>query len=124
MICNQPNPFSSFTEEYIMPNNDALVSVRKGGKVVLKVVVGCHISRMHEFVESIRISRQVPTLDEAVLLAARADFGCGDCLLVVDEQESSCADQTWKQFSHNEFADPNFNPRSIGGATITEIVDL
>jgi hypothetical protein len=108
-----------------VPNNNALVSVLKGGKVVLKVVVGCNISRTHKFAEEIRTSRQVPTLDEAVLLATRADFGCGDCLLIVDEQESKCVDKTWKQFSHDHFADPNFNPRSIDGqAAITEIVDL
>jgi hypothetical protein len=108
-----------------MPNSDALVSVRKGGKVVLKVVASCNIPKIREFVEAVRIFRQVPTLDEAVLLATRADFGCRDCLLVVDEQESSCTDQRWKKFSHNEFADPNFNPRSIGGgAAIIEIIDF
>jgi hypothetical protein len=114
-----------------MHNNGALISVRQGGRVVLKVAVCCNGSNAPKFAAEIRRARRVPTLHEAMLLALRTNFGCGDCQIFMSTTDSiSSADRVvgdgnLHPLCRKTFSDPNFNPLSTtGSAAITEIVDL
>jgi hypothetical protein len=117
-------------------STQSVVSVRKGGEMALKFVVGCNGVEARKFADSLRGLGRVPDLSEALEMALHARLGCRDCLVLctpnltwmsdIDTVEDGgpLTDDTEKRYTAT-FNDPNWNPRWANGAAETvEVVDF
>jgi hypothetical protein len=111
----------------------AVVSVRRDGKVVMKLVCGCCGTEARTLAAALRALGRVPTLPEGLQMAANARYGCPACIAAVTPEltclpDGEYRDETeypWLMFYRTTFDDPNFNPRwALGTADYVEIVDF
>lgn len=109
----------------------AVVSVRKDGQMVFKFVVGCNGAQAPDFADGLRSLGHVPTLLEALEIAATTLYGCSECFITVTPEAvrpysrySDYVDEP-NSLYRRTFDDPRFNPRwEQGTAAYTEIVDF
>jgi len=103
-----------------------MVSVRKDGKVVMKIVAGCEGQKAEGVSSAIKKLWPV-TMDVAYRVALANGFGCRDCLVVVIESDihhGEADDALFERYKVH-FEDPNFNPRwECGFAEYLAIADV
>jgi len=107
-------------------STQAVVSVRKAGNVVLKIVSGDDGGRAPDVAAAIRAIGHVPTIVEAVTICAQHNFGSPVSLVIMGAKKV--------HFEGNEilihryrqtFGNPTFNPRVASGeAEFIEVVDF
>jgi hypothetical protein len=103
-----------------------LVTVRRKGKVALKIVAGCNGMQAAMLARKLRAKKEVPTLKEAYDLAVSTKFGSGECLVVINETgELYKGDEEVGPLYRETFDQPRFNPRwKQGTADHIILVDL
>ncbi len=103
-----------------------IVTVTRGGKVRLKIVVGGGGMNAGAVANAIRQIARIPTLGEAYELALRCEFGFEDSLVVMDE--TGAFHKTGYDLGpryRQTFDQPHFNPRwAIGTAEHVEVVEV
>lgn len=91
---------------------NAVVSVVRNGKTVVKAVTGCDGQSASDLAKLIAQRRRTDAL--GVLAAAKeVSFGCEDCLVVMDKHEiyAKDAEDLMGGLYYTKFDDPEFNPR-------------
>ena len=115
----------SSNQEVVMATQ-GLVTIQKGGEVVMKIVAGSDGMHANSLVSAIRELGRVPRLEEAYDLAQEAGFGSEDDLVVVGR--NGMFHQTGEQLPpsyQRTLHQPRFNPRwSSGTADFIRIVKL
>src|SRR5580692_4971476 len=61
-----------------------VVSILRGGRVIMKIVVGCNGYSAEKLAEALE-KLPAPTVDDAVRLSDDFDFGCHICRVIVAE---------------------------------------
>lgn len=101
-----------------------MVSVRKNGRVVMKIVVGCNGYKAHAVAKTIRMMRRVPTKKEANNISYNVGFG-GDLDKVIVTKSNAYRFTGQMGLYQSTFHKPEFNPRwKRGTVDYLEIVDL
>lgn len=107
-----------------------VVSVVKGGKVVVKAIAGCNgmqAGRLAVFIRDVIYQDRPPTVYQ---MARQVRFGCADCLVVmgpksVETRTQLSEDESSSPLYRRTFDDPQFNPRwERGTAEYVLVVDL
>jgi hypothetical protein len=105
---------------------NGLVTIRSGGKVVMKVVAGCNGNFAAEVAK--RLSAAWPvSAEKACEIARAAGFGCSGCLIVQTESDILLDGRReyLPPIYGETFQKAEFNPRWYNGtAEFGEIVDL
>lgn len=103
-----------------------LVSIRKDGKVVMKIVAGNDGMNAKALADKIKHLGVVPTPTIAMVMARQCGFGSTNTLVVVEKSATHYdGDGEPGPLYLETFHLPNFNPRwEQGTADFTEIVDL
>jgi hypothetical protein len=102
-----------------------MVTILCGGKVAMKIVVGCDGYNASKVSAEVRAMGRTPTVAEALELSERIGFGCDACRVVVTENEAACRDGDAHQRYRDTFSQPLFNPRwECGLAERLEVVEL
>ena len=115
-----------------------IVSIRKDGTMVYKIIVGHDGMHAPEVASWIRAVNRVPTVEELKDVCAEKDFGCADCLIILEYDEHHWNNPTAhvgpgcmldgsedSQRYFDTFHVAQFNPRwKYGTADHVEVVDL
>lgn len=108
-------------------STQAVVSVRQGGVMSMKFVVGCNGMEADSFVAALKALGRVPSPAEGLEMATTHNLGCDGCLVLVTPTEIICEDigDEALDLYRKTFNDPAFNPRwENGTAAYTRIVDF
>jgi hypothetical protein len=103
-----------------------VVSVIKDGKVVIKAVAGCNGYNAPSLADSLADQRGEMTADGVYHLALSFEFGCNDCLVVMDRENiiHYGLDEP-NMYYRGTFDMPEWNPRWLHGtADYVMIVNL
>lgn len=95
-----------------------MVSILKNGETFIKIVVGCDGYNIDDFCQEI-INKKTVNLTELYYMALKCDFGCGECLVVMNEEKilhPELESIDWSLY-RNTFHNSNFNPRWESGIT-------
>jgi hypothetical protein len=102
-----------------------MVTVRQGGQVVMKIVVGSNGDKAKRVADEIRSLNRVPSRHEAFQLAVRCGFGAKADLVVLNRDGHTPSGETLHALYRDTFDQPKFNPRwECGIVAELEIVDL
>lgn len=115
-----------------------IVSIRKDGVMVFKVVVGCDGYNAKNLANSIREVGSVPSLTYLFHLCEGSDFGCKDCRVIIESDETTYStpvvhgensELAQDKEGMNRYVDTfrvaQFNPRwKYGTADYVEVVDF
>jgi hypothetical protein len=103
-----------------------LVSICVAGKVVLKFVAGNDGYNAEKVGARIKSSGLPRSLEDAHRLAIDEGFGCDDCLVVLDAEQSFFkGDDELSYLYRSTFSEPGFNPRwSRGTCEYLCVVDM
>lgn len=102
-----------------------LVTVRKGGRVLVKVVAGCEGYNARKLAARLR-ARWPMTLASVQKAASEVHFGCEDCLVVMGRSSVRFAgDDDLGPRYRETFDKPRLNPRwKHGTAAHTVVINL
>lgn len=123
---------------------NGIVTIKKHGKVILKIVVGCegyNAPRVAEAIKRFHYGGGVLKADNIVRIVLEQDMGCADCLVVIWGGEAIGVnlwqkgawvkpdDDDWNEATYkryvNTFQQPEFNPRwEQGTCGFVEIVEF
>jgi hypothetical protein len=103
-----------------------LVTIRQGGRVVMKLIAGCSGMNAVELAASLIKNKRVPSVVEAYNMAITHRFGEQSCLVVMSATEIEFrGDGELSDLYRKTFDQPGFNPRwAVGTADYTQVVDL
>ncbi len=89
-----------------------LITIQKNGTVAMKIVAGCNGMQAPALAAAIRRRGHIPGPLEVYTLALGMDFGCKDCLVVVDKKMCfyQCDGPVGRLYRRT-FRQPRFNPR-------------
>ena len=94
-----------------MATHGMVTVVDGNGKVLVKAICGCNGSKSGELAEYIRENR-TSDVEEIYKAAVDLDFGCGNCLVVMDAKVIKFDGEDGIDKRYREtFEDPYFNPR-------------
>lgn len=102
-----------------------LVSVvDHAGTVIAKAIAGCNGYNAIRLADEIKYAK-LATAAEIRQAAITLNFGCGDCLVVLDEHTALAPEGNLPSAYRATFHDPRWNPRSSRGtAEHTEVITL
>ena len=118
---------------------NGIVSIRKDGQMLYKIVVGHDGMNAPKVAERIRNLACIPTVDELRTICSEEDFGCLDCLIILEHDPDNWnkpklhagKDVDWDddnpeyQRYFDTFHVAQFNPRwKYGTAPHVEVIDL
>ena len=103
-----------------------LVTVLKGGRVVMKIITGSDGMHAPKLASKLRSFGRVPALDEAYRFALSLGFGSSASLVVMNERSTFFfGDDELSPLYRETFDQPEFNPRwRQGTADHVEVVTL
>lgn len=91
---------------------NGIVSMVKGGQVVIKAVCGCDGYNAPALAHLLKQESEVPELEAVHRLALDVGFGCEDCLVVQGtDRNLFLGEDDLSPLYREKFGDPSFNPR-------------
>ena len=116
-----------------------IVSIRKDGQMLYKIVVGHDGMNARKVTSRIRSLAHIPTVEELKTICHEEDFGCPDCLIILEDDPDyyykpklhAGKDVEWVEGDpeYQRYLDTfhvaQFNPRwKFGTADYVEVVDV
>jgi hypothetical protein len=117
---------------------NGIVSIRKDGQMLYKVVVGHDGQNASKVASRVRSLARIPTVEELATICAEEDFGCNDCLIILENDPENWNrpkilkgkevdwddDNPEYQRYYDTFHVAEFNPRwKFGIAPYVEVID-
>lgn len=117
-----------------------IVSIRRNGEMVYKIIVG-H-DGMHapavvlDIKEHFRVKHELPTVEDLIYICETQDFGCSDCIVILEMNPCKWSEphirtkiSDWDEEGKARYLDTfhvaQFNPRwKYGTAAYVEVIDL
>ena len=102
-------------------STNGMISLVKGGKVIIKIIAGCDGYNAEktaiEIMKYLQIDGDEIYLSDLFEICKLKKFGCDDCLTIMNESKSLSRAQSVEPKEYREtFEDPQFNPRNKNGS--------
>ena len=118
---------------------NGIVSIRKNGVMLYKAIVGHDGQNAPRVEQRVRSLAHIPTVEELATICAEEDFGCNDCLIILENDPDNYhqpkklmgKDVDWDEENpeyqryYDTFHVAEFNPRwRYGTAPYVQVIEL